>query len=486
MAQLLFFGEYRPDVTDYAGQYTQTTINVVPRADGYGPVRAFAPWTPSSFPSPCRGLFVARRSDGNVFIFGATDDQLFVLNNVDYTWSDVSRTAPYATLPAADNWQFVQYNNLVIAVNVNNPPQVYDLNAGGLFTDLAGNPPQAGAIAVVKTFVVLGRLQGAPFRIHWSAVGNPTGWTPGTNLSDVEDLPDGGPVHALVGGENLFVFQEQKVRRYVFVPGSDVVFQGETFLDDVGTVSPYSITAGGGSIFWYSLRGFMQLAGTETSQIGLEKVNVTFWKDVDLNKFQLFMAASDPRRHLVAWAYKSNAGMSGAFDRVLVYHWGLQRWSLWRISGTYIAPVLQPGLTLEGLDALGTSLDALPFSFDDLRAADTPQLAFVDANGKLGFLTGSEMEAVMETSEASGQGKRMYVNGVRPVTDASAAYVSLRTRPDLRTPPVFTAEAGMNIDGYCPLLGEGRFYRIRVRIPAGIPWEYAAGVEPDTFPVGAY
>jgi hypothetical protein len=38
---LLPIPPYRPDVSDYEGEATQTILNVVPRADGYGPFPDF-------------------------------------------------------------------------------------------------------------------------------------------------------------------------------------------------------------------------------------------------------------------------------------------------------------------------------------------------------------------------------------------------------------------------------------------------------------
>ena len=65
------FGEYRPDLTDYEGQYSRTIANVVPRADGYGPFNDFTVFT-AALAAACRGYFLARKSDGSVTIFAGT------------------------------------------------------------------------------------------------------------------------------------------------------------------------------------------------------------------------------------------------------------------------------------------------------------------------------------------------------------------------------------------------------------------------------
>jgi hypothetical protein len=55
---LIPWGEYRPDVSDYEGQHSKNLLNVLPRADGYGPMPDVNALT-SALPGACRGLFVA-------------------------------------------------------------------------------------------------------------------------------------------------------------------------------------------------------------------------------------------------------------------------------------------------------------------------------------------------------------------------------------------------------------------------------------------
>ena len=85
------FGEYRPDVSDFRVPSTRTLVNVLPRADGYGPFADLTNLT-GALAAPCRGLFFARKADGTVVIFAGTSTGLYRLNNTDYTWIDVSRT----------------------------------------------------------------------------------------------------------------------------------------------------------------------------------------------------------------------------------------------------------------------------------------------------------------------------------------------------------------------------------------------------------
>ena len=88
---VLFFSEYRPDVSDYEGNSSQDITNVVPRGDGYGPFPSFSAFT-SALPATCFGSFAARKNDGSIAIFAGTSNKLYMLNNTSGTWTDVSRS----------------------------------------------------------------------------------------------------------------------------------------------------------------------------------------------------------------------------------------------------------------------------------------------------------------------------------------------------------------------------------------------------------
>jgi hypothetical protein len=177
---LIPFGEYRPDVTDYDQSSTAAVLNALPRGDGYGPFPAFAAYS-AVLAGPCRGFFKAIKTDGSIAIFAATSTRLYQLNNTNQTWTDVSKGGSggsgYSAVSSTDQWQFVQFINYVIAVQANAPPQFFDLTSATLFADLAGSPPQARYAAVVGSFVVLSGLVNNPYRVQWSALGDPTGWS---------------------------------------------------------------------------------------------------------------------------------------------------------------------------------------------------------------------------------------------------------------------------------------------------------------------
>ncbi len=570
------FGEYRPDVSDYEGQHTRNILNVVPQGDGYGPFKDLTAYT-SALGAACRGYFYALKNDGSIAVFAGTSTKLYLLNNTDNTWTDVSKSAStYTTLPTDANWQFVQFNAFVIAVQQNANPQVFTLSSSTAFDDLGGSPPQASYVAVVNRFVVLTGIKSANvYRVQWSGLNDVTNWTSGVNDSDYQDLADGGIVRGVAGGEYGIIFQDRSIRRMTFQPGSDIVFGIDRISKDDGLLAPYSLVNAGDKIFFYSSQGFKKIeSGSEPQPIGKEKVDRTFGLDLDFGNLQLCIGTADPQKQRVYWFYKSVNGSAGVFDKVLTYDWVLDRWAALEIMGEYAAPLSRPGMTLEQVDAaydtaspvsltsvttstsavifglaahgltagqgiifpnaivgltantpyyvLAASLDSSSFrvsstggvgalagtavgttstatsttfsatfiqssidtlsigSLDSISIANEPALSAVDTSHKIGFFTGTNLEATLESAEHGDGQQRIYVDGYKPVCDAANIFGSVSKRENMQAATTYSSEEAVDIIGNVNARVSTRYARAKIRVTAGTTWTFAAGIIPDT------
>lgn len=492
---MLAFGEFRPDISDLGTRQTRNLRNVVPRGDGYGPWKSLIPFT-GALPAACRGYFRAQNTDSSVTIFAGTSTKLYKLNNTTFAWEDVSLAlGTYSALSSDANWVFAQFNTRVIATQANAVMQTWTLGTSTEFANLAGSPPQAGWVGVVGRHLVAADLLSNPFRVHWSALNDVTGWTAGTNQSDTQDMPDGGRARAVVeaAGGVGYILQEQALRRMTWMPGSGVIFQIDRIPHGRGTVTPYGVVVAKDGVYWPSPHGFVHVdvAGGLT-MIGEEYVDRTWLgkhptnvpqsiRDLayDESVQRLVQGAADPVNSLVVWVYKTTSGAAGLWNRGLAYNTLLKRWAPFEMTGEFIQPASQPGVTLDGLDSISASIDALTFSLDDVSTATLPNIAAVDSAHKLGFFTGATLEAAMETAEQSGAGRRMNINGLRPITDASAAYCAVVKRENLNVEATTQTESAIDSDGNCPVLEEARYARGKMRVPAGTVWSFASGIEPE-------
>ena len=554
---LIPFGEWAPDVVDLDTGESPTILNVVPQADGYGPFKSLQGFT-QALPGACRGYMFARNADGSITIFAATGTNLYRLNNIDFSWINVSKSGgPYAGVASGFNWHFIQFNALVIAVQENVAPQVFDLTSSTAFADLGGAPPPASYVAVINRFIVLTGLAGLPYRIQWSGLNQPTTWDNVTAQSNFQDLADGGTLKGVAGNDQFgVVFQDSCVRNMIFAPGSPEIFDIVKIATNDGALNADGIVTAGDKVYFVSPQGFKVIAsGGYPVPIAREKIDRTFFADLDAANLQLLIGATDPTHTRVFWAYKSIAGAAGLFDTIICYDTVLNRFTKLSVSGEYLAALARPGLTLEGLDPIapgaltvvgaanngsgairiavastaslasgqvrtisgvtgtaeangtwaiavvdathfdlqgstfahaytsgglvGGILDQLPFSLDDVSVASLTQLSAVNSAHVVGFFAGATMEAILETPEQDGQGRRMQIGALRPITDSSEAVCSVANRASLQASSSYTTETGLDTIGRCPQRVETRYARGRLRIPLGSSWSYARGVEPD-------
>lgn len=355
---LIKFGEWMPDISDLNTQASANIQNVVPRGDGYGPFQDFVTFT-QTLPGPCRGYFFARNSDGSITIFAATATDLYELSNTDFSWGKVSKGgSSYSPIPNTGNWQFVQFNTLVIAVQINTVPQIFTLGSSSAFSDLGGSPPQCSFIAIINRFLVVGGISGFPYRVQWSGLNAPTTWDNVTAQSNFQDLADSGRVVGLAGGDQFgVIFQDQAIRSMIFAPGSAVVFDILKLANNDGLLAPLAAVNAGDNVFYVSPQGFKVIApGGYPEPIGKEKVDRTFFADLDQSNLQLLIGATDPTTTRVYFAYKSNAGQAGLFDKIMVYDRVLNRWGRVAMSGQFLTSLSKPGLSLEALDAISPGI----------------------------------------------------------------------------------------------------------------------------------
>jgi hypothetical protein len=407
MAALLTIGEYRPDVSDHNAQYTASVSNVLPRADGYGPF-----FDPNVFSDAlgarCRGLFFGTKSDGTVKIFAGTETKLYTLDNTTLTWTDASAGGgSYSALPTEGLWSFAQFNDKIIACQPNDDVQVFDIDTDTAFADLGGSPPRAAYVSVVNRFLVLSGLASNANRIQWSGLNAITTWTSGTTYSDFQDLPDGGNVLGVVGGEFGVILQESSVRRMIFSPGSDIVFQIDRLSRELGAAHPYQIVDASGRVFFFANKGFYSIDGSGSmTPIGRERVDRTFLEDYDATDHSLLQAAADPRSNRVFFAYKSKTNAQTTMDKGLVYDYILDRWSPVTLEAEVITSLAKPGITLEGLATIGSR--AISGTADNGSG-----LIRLTVSSTTGWATGDikNVAGVGGTTEANGTWTITVVNG---------------------------------------------------------------------------
>jgi hypothetical protein len=366
---------------------------------------------------------------------------------------------------------------VLIGANGGNRLQGFNVNSATNFSDLAADAPQSRYITVVRDFVVSGYVNESTVRanrVQWSALGDESSWTnSATTQADFQDIPDGGAVVGLTGGEFGLVFMDRSIHRMSYV-GSPLVFQFDNISRNQGCYEANSIIQYGGTSFFLSDNGFYACDGQQIIPIGNEKVNRFFFDDVDEGLLPLMSSAVDPIRKLVVWAYASTS--SATVDKLLIFNYEIGKWTSGTTTASRVATSSTPSFTLEGLDVFG-DLEDIPSSFDSrIWLGGKMQFAGV-RNDKIITFSGENNTAFIETGDIEVPGTTSAITMAKPIVDNGSANVALVSRRLLNEQVVFGTQSVADAENRVSIRGVGRYHRLQLT-PTGL-WKTAVGMDID-------
>ena len=401
--------------------------------------------------------------------------------NISSTSDTGTVTFAYVT-PTNQRWRFTQFGNVLIAANGGNRLQGYNLNSSSTFQDLAADAPQSRYVTVVRDFVVSAYVNSStvyPYRVQWSALGDESNWAnSATTQADFQDIPDGGSIVGITGGEYCLVFMDRSIHRMSYV-GSPLVFQFDNISRNLGCYEANSIVQYGGTSFFLADDGFYACDGQQVIPIGNEKVNRYFYSDVDEGILSLMSAAVDPFRKLVIWAYASKS--SATVDKLLIYNYQTGRWTSGTTNASRVASSSTPSFDLEGMDVFG-NLEQIQSSFDDrVWLGGKMQFAGVK-NTKIVTFSGNGNTAYIETGDIEMPGTTSAIVLAKPIVDGGSGSVSLFSRRLLNEQVVFGSQTAADAENRVSLRGIGRYHRLQLT-PTG-QWTNAVGLDVDMNPLG--
>jgi hypothetical protein len=473
--QRIVFGEWMPDKPGITGALTEA-FNVVPKADGYGPLASIVELSGAAS-QPLIKVFAGKFS-GTTTLFAAGATKLFRFNSTTLALDDVSKLvmASPTTYSSTNNWDFTQFGNAIIAANGQNTMQAWSLGSAANFIDLSASAPSASYVTVVRDFVVAARDATNPNRVYWSDINDETNWTPGpTSQSDFQDVPDGGDIVGIRGGEVGLIFLERAVVRMSYI-GSPLFFQFDTISRNLGCFEPKSIAQYGQMVFFLSDDGFYMCDGQTITPIGVERVDKFFYKSANINELEKMSSAIDPINKLVVWCYQNNDGD----QELLVYNWQLNRWSRGVTAAGFISTAASAGVTLEGLDAYG-NIDTLETSLDSRLWAGGKMLLAGGLGSKIGTFTGSSMPGDIRTGDFR-SGEQSIVKLAKPQVDGGSAQVSIASRVRLDGQINYSNLSPADNENRVSLRSVGAYHRLRL-VPIGDDWQQASAVDIDLQPV---
>ena len=298
--------------------------------------------------------------------------------------------------------------------------------------------------------------------------------------SDYQELPDGGEITGIIGGEIGLILQRNAVRRMAYV-GGNVLFRLDKISSNVGCASVHSVAQYGELAFWHSYTGFKMWDGAQIRSIGFEKVDRAFGSLYGQINYENMSTAVDGQKHTVCWS---------TGRKMWIYNWLLDRWSIIDQVAEIVTQRETTGVGLEEQDPnVGTPDDNMDSGgldpFDSARFIGGDPTFYVIKDGVLGSLSGTNMEASVTSRQVEIlEGRDAYVRRIRPMSDVTTGVtVRLDTRQRLGDAARRKDFSTLQSSGEMPTRARGRFVtakvtiaaRHRVDLPAGIDATVSAG-----------
>ena len=472
----LTFGEWMPDQPSVSGALTDAK-NVVSQAIGYGPFPAPVTFSSSNAAENLTSLYAAKQPNGDTALFAAGLSKIYTVTGV----GAITQVKTGMTTANTDRVRFTQFGKTVISCNNAEKLQAWTLGTSTSFADLSATAPIAKYITVVRDFVVVANTLETTqqqYRVRWSAINDETDWTENVNTqSDYQDIPDGGQIVGIRGGEFGLVLLERAIHRMSYV-GTPFIFQFDNISRGKGCMVAGSIAQYQGITFFLSDDGFYLCDGQNVTPIGAEKVDRFFLQDASDSDYGTMSAAVDPIRKLVIWNYKSVNGNRN----VLIYNFKTQKWTYGDAGTDYLSEASTSSVTLEQLDSISSSIDALTTSLDSrLYVGGKYFLGGTLATRVMSF-TGASQTAVISTGDLD-IGANSVVTLARPIVDNGSATVAIASRTLLNQGVSFNTAVAASSENRVPLRSAGRYHRLKVT-PIGDNWNNAISVDVDVTPQG--
>jgi len=418
--QRIQLGEWMPDQSGITGALTNAK-NVVSQAVGYGPFPSAVAFSGTAA-EDLVSLYAAKNPDSTTQLFTSGASKIYTVDGV----GALTQVKTGMTTGINDKVRFTQFGKTVITTNNADVLQAWTLGTSTAFANLSASAPIAKFITVVRDFVVCANTYESSaqqqYRVRWSAINNETDWVENVNTqSDYQDIPDGGQIVGIRGGEFGLVFLERAI------------------------VQP----------------------------IGSEKVDRFFIDDASESDYGSMSAAVDPIRKLVIWNYVATDGNR----KLIIYNFATKRWTYADAGTDYLSEASTTAVTLEQLDSINASIDALTTSLDSRLYVGGKYFLGGTLGAKVYTYTGASLTGNIATGDID-LGGQSVVTLARPQVDNGSATIAVASRTLLSQDVTFGTPVAADSENRVSLRSAGRYHRIQV-VPTGADWKNAVAVDVD-------
>jgi hypothetical protein len=468
--QRIQLGEWMPDQSGISGALTNAK-NVVSQAIGYGPFPSAVAFSGTAAEELVT-LYAAKNPDSTTQLFTAGASKIYTVDGV----GALTQVKSGMTTGIADKVRFTQFGKTVITTNNADKLQSWTLGTSTSFANLSATAPIAKYITVVRDFVVVANTLETTqqqYRVRWSAINDETDWTENVNTqSDYQDIPDGGQIVGIRGGEFGLVFLERAISRMTYV-GTPFIFQFDNISRNKGCMVAGSIAQYQGITFFLSDDGFYLCDGQTVQPIGSEKVDRFFIDDASESDYGSMSAAVDPVRKLVIWNYVATDGIR----KLMIYNFSTKKWTYADAGTDYLSEASTTSVTLEQLDSISGSIDALTTSLDSRLYVGGKYFLGGTLGANVYTYTGTSLTGQIATGDIDLGGPSV-VTLARPLVDNGSATIAVASRKLLSENITFGTAVAADSENRVSLRSAGRYHRLQL-VPTGADWVNAVAIDVD-------
>lgn len=319
--QLVEFGEFTPDTTDFTQNGVQAGTNMLFCDGTWRELRGrqvLATKTIGNF----GGITGCWSDPLGIVYFSTNETRLYAFDCAGNTITDVSKGG--AAYSSGTLFSFTKYGPTVVAAPRNTAavPLQARINGTGNFADLvtSADRPAPKWVGVTRSFLIGANIQGGagvyatadPQQFAWCARGDAATWTPGTDRAGFAPLvsEDGATITGMAAFEDYFLlFKEYEVVRFDASGGPEVWTPTEVAAGLFGISnsawSPAIVRCGRDIYYWSNGGPAVIIDGQQAFLLGENKFRRELMDNVrnfSADRGVLISATYDADLSIVVWA----------------------------------------------------------------------------------------------------------------------------------------------------------------------------------------
>lgn len=304
------------------------------------------------------GFSIVRKNDNTRRTFAGTAAKLYEATT---SWGDVSKSGGY-TLGTDDRWRFAQFGNQTIAAAKTETMQA---STSGAFADLSASAPKAAIVETVGNQVFAFNTTDAgfgddPTRWWCSALGASTDWTPSVATQSVSGQLLGAPGPITAGkrlGDIIVAYKDRAmfVGQYV---GAPQVWNFLQIPGSIGTPCQEAVVSTGTAHYFVGPDDFYVFDGTRPQPLE-SPIRQWFFSQLDTAYAYKICSAYDQTNKRIYWWFPV-ASSPGVPSKCVVLNVKTGQWGCMDGAVEIVAEYVTPAVTIDGLDALYSTIDSLP------------------------------------------------------------------------------------------------------------------------------